>query len=48
MLATVGRVCMGVGNNKTGNAGIEELWAADIWLGGWGGAGLIPSMAPTC
>lgn len=49
MLATLGHVCVGVGDNETvGNAGIKEVRAAGAWLGGWGGAGLIPSMRPTC
>jgi hypothetical protein len=49
MLATLGRVCEGVNDKEAeGKAGSGGLRAAGDGLRGWGGAGLIPSMGPTC
>jgi hypothetical protein len=31
-----------------GKAGNVEVWGTGAELGGWGGAGVIPSISPTC
>jgi 6-phosphogluconate dehydrogenase len=49
MLATLGRVWAGVGMMKEGgNAGRLVGMGVAGGHGGWGGAGVIPSILPTC
>jgi hypothetical protein len=49
MLATLGRVWDGVGLiEEGGNAGRLVGMGAAGGHGGWGGAGVIPSISPTC
>ncbi len=49
MLATLGRIWVGVGERETaGKAGSDVVWGAGAELGGWGRAGVIPSISPTC
>ncbi len=49
MLATLGRVWDGVGAMEEGEkAGRVMLVGAAARLGDWGGAGVIPSISPTC
>jgi hypothetical protein len=49
MLATLGRVWVGVDEMETaGKAGTDEVWGTGAELGGLGGAGVIPSISPTC
>ncbi len=50
MLATLGWVCDGVGimEEEGGNAGRLVGMGAAGGHGGWGGAGAMPSISPTC
>jgi hypothetical protein len=49
MLPTLGRVWDGVGIMEEGeNAGMLVGMGAAGEHGGWGGAGVIPSISPTC
>jgi hypothetical protein len=49
MLATLGRVWVGIDERvRAGKVGSDEVWGTDAELGGWGGAGVIPSISPTC
>ncbi len=49
MLVTLGRVRVGVDEKETaGKAGSGEVWGAGAEQGGREGAGVIPSISPTC
>jgi hypothetical protein len=48
MLATLGQVWVGDESKTAGKAGSDEVWEAGAELRGWGGAGVIPSISPTC